>query len=128
MDAPLKTKFSTIDEYHSAFPHEVQDMLEAMRTTIKLAAPQAEEVISYNMPAFELNGILVYYAAYKKHIGFYPTPSATTVFKAELEAYKTSKGAIQFPIDKALPVDLVKRIVEFRVSENMEKAKVKRAK
>ncbi|MCF8459065.1 MAG: DUF1801 domain-containing protein [Bacteroidales bacterium] len=125
MEAPLRTKYRTIDEYHSAFPKEVQELLKAMQATIKQAAPQAEEVISYNMPAFKLKGMLVYYAANKKHIGFYPTSSVTTIFKDELVDYKTSKGAIQFPFGEALPIELVKRIVEFRVNENMEIAKRK---
>lgn len=126
MEAPVRTKYKTIDEYHSTFPEEVQEMLEAIRAAIKQAAPLAEEVISYNMPAFKLKGILVYYAANKNHIGFYPTSSITTVFNNELAGYKTSKGAIQFPIGKDIPVGLVKRIVEFRVNEQLAKGKAKK--
>ena len=92
-----------------------------MRITIKKAAPQAEELISYNMPAFKLHGMLVYYAAYDRHVGFYPTSSPMKVFKDELADYKTSKGAIQFPIEKTIPATLVKKIVRFRVKENLEK-------
>jgi uncharacterized protein YdhG (YjbR/CyaY superfamily) len=96
-----------------------------LRKTIKEAAPQAEELISYNIPAFKQNGVLVYYAAYKNHIGFYPTSSPMKVFKKELANYKTSKGAIQFPIEKAIPKTLVSRIVKYRVKENLEKAMIK---
>jgi uncharacterized protein YdhG (YjbR/CyaY superfamily) len=118
-------KFKTVEEYFSEFPQSTQDILQGLRKTIKDAAPQAEEVISYNMPAFKQNGMLVYYAAYKNHIGFYPTGSPMKVFKKELENYKTSKGAIQFPIEKAIPKTLVRDIVKFRVKENLEKAQLK---
>jgi uncharacterized protein YdhG (YjbR/CyaY superfamily) len=118
-------KFKTVDEYFSEFPKSTQDILQGLRKTIKDAAPQAEELISYNMPAFKQNGVLVYYAAYKNHIGFYPTSSPMKVFKKELEKYKTSKGAIQFPIEKAIPKTLVRNIVKFRVKENLEKAQLK---
>jgi uncharacterized protein YdhG (YjbR/CyaY superfamily) len=119
-------KFSTIDDYHVSFPADIRKILEQLRQTIGQAAPQAEEVISYNMPAFKWNGVLVYYAAYKQHIGFYPTPSPIRVFKAELIKFKTSKGAIQFPIDKPLPTALIKKIVKFRVTENSKKEKTKK--
>lgn len=115
-------KFKTIEEYFSTFPEGTQRILEQVRKTIKNAAPGAKEVISYNMPAFKLNGVLVYYAAYKEHIGFYPTASPIVAFKGELSAYKWSKGAIQFPIDQPMPVELITRIVEFRVTEDGEKA------
>jgi uncharacterized protein YdhG (YjbR/CyaY superfamily) len=118
-------KFKTVDEYFSAFPAPTKNILQGLRKTIKEVAPQAEEVISYNMPAFKLNGVLVYYAAYEKHIGFYPTSSPIKVFKKELEGYKTSKGAIQFPIEKAIPKTLVKNIVKYRLKENLERAKTK---
>jgi uncharacterized protein YdhG (YjbR/CyaY superfamily) len=124
MELP-KTKFKTIDEYHSFFPKNVQVLLEDLRNTIKQAAPKAVEVISYNMPAFKLNGVLVYYAGYKGHVGFYPTGSPIKVFKDELTKYKTSKGAIQFPLDKPIPKTLVKNIVKYRISEDTEKAKAK---
>ena len=109
----------------SALPKNVRSILEGLKKTIKQAAPQAEEVISYNMPAFKFNGMLVWYAAYKEHIGFYPTASPIKVFKDELAGYKTSKGAIQFPIEKAIPTTLIKNIVKFRINENLEKAKRK---
>src|SRR5438552_12445135 len=93
-------KFKTVDEYLSIFPASTKNMLLKMRETIKQAAPKAEEVISYNMPAFKFHGVLVYYATYREHIGFYPTASPMRAFKNELGDYKTSKGAIQFPIEK----------------------------
>jgi len=93
-----------------------------LRKTIKTAAPAAEEVISYNMPAIKQNGILVYYAAYKAHIGFYPTPSAIEAFKKELSKYESSKGAVRFPLDQPLPLSLITRIVKFRIKLNQEKA------
>jgi uncharacterized protein YdhG (YjbR/CyaY superfamily) len=120
-----KTTFTTTDEYIAMFPANVQAILQKLRSTIKKIAPSAEEVISYKMPAFKLNGMLVWFAAYKEHIGFYPTGSPIKVFKKELTPYKTSKGAIQFPIDKPIPLTLVKDIVKFRVKENLERAKVK---
>jgi len=115
-------KFKTVDEYFSSFPANIRDILELMRTTIKQETPNAQEVISYNMPAFKANGVLVYYAAHQGHIGFYPTSSPIEVFKSELSAYKFSKGAIQFPIDKPMPVDLIRRMVKFRVQQDAEKA------
>jgi uncharacterized protein YdhG (YjbR/CyaY superfamily) len=120
-----KPKFSNADEYIAMFPDNVKEILQKIRLTIKKTAPAAEEVISYQMPAFKLNGMLVWYAANKEHIGFYPTPSPIRVFKKELANYKTSKGAIQFPIDKAIPLKLIKNIVEFRINENLEKAERK---
>ncbi len=121
-------KFTTVDEYISTFPQEIRTLLEKMRHTISKAAPKAEEVISYNMPAFKLNGMLVYYDNYKKHIGFYPTNSGITEFSDQLVEYKTSKGAVQFPIDKPLPIGLITKIVKFRVVENNEKAIEKKKK
>lgn len=117
-------KFTTIDEYHNTFPEAIQLVLQQLRKLIKQAASQAEEVISYNMPAFKQNKVLVYYAAYKTHIGFYPTPLPIVVFKEELQQYQTSKGAIQFPLDEPLPAALIKKIVKFRVKEDVEKAKI----
>ena len=114
-------KFTTIDEYHETFPEDIQIMLQKLRQTIKQAAPQTTEMISYNMPAFRLNKVLVYYAVNKEHIGFYPTPSPIVFFKDLLMNYSTSKGAIQFPLDKPLPTVLIKKIVRFRVREDMEK-------
>jgi uncharacterized protein YdhG (YjbR/CyaY superfamily) len=108
----------TVDDYFSALPEQTRKRLDELRRTIRLAAPHAEEVISYSMPAFKWHGMLVWYAAFKKHLGLYPRPSAIAAFKDELTAYKTSKGAIQFPIDEPLPMGLVKKIVKFRVKEN----------
>jgi len=126
METISKTKFKTVDEYLSVLPKMVKGKLEELRKTIKQAAPESEELISYNMPAYKLNGILVWYAANKKHIGFYPTPSSILFFKNELAKYKTSKGAIQFPIEEKIPLALVKKIIRFRIKENSEKAKTKR--
>jgi uncharacterized protein YdhG (YjbR/CyaY superfamily) len=112
-----------IDEYVSSFPIEIQEVLEQLRATIKKAAPQAEEVISYGMAAFKLNGMLVWFAAHSKHIGFYPRVSAMEAFKKELSLYRRSKGSVQFPLGKPLPLSLIRRIVKFRVKENVEKAK-----
>lgn len=124
MQAP-KIKFKTVDQYISDFPKSTQVMLQELRHTILKVAPKAEEVISYNMPAFRLDGTLVYFAGYKAHIGFYPMPAAIIAFKKELASYVTSKGAIQFPLDKKLPVTLIKNIVKFRMLENKEKATLK---
>lgn len=113
-----KLIYSTVDEYIAAQGELIQPLLNQLRDTIKNAAPTANEIISYGMPAYKIHGVLVYFAANKHHIGFYPTASPITVFSDELTAYKTSKGAIQFPIETAIPVDLVRRIVEFRVNED----------
>ena len=118
---PSRKKFQTIDEYISEFPEDIQEILEKMRKVIQEAAPEAEEAISYGMPTFKLNGNLVHFAAYKNHIGFYPAPSGIEAFKEEISEYKSSKGAVQFPLDKAIPYDLVEKIVIFRVKENLKK-------
>ncbi len=118
---PPRKKLQSIDEYISEFPKEVQDILEKMRKVIQEAAPDAEEAISYGMPTFKLNGNLVHFAAYKNHIGFYPTPSGIEAFEEEISEYKSSKGAVQFPLDKSIPYDLVEKIVIFRVNENLKK-------
>jgi uncharacterized protein YdhG (YjbR/CyaY superfamily) len=120
-----KTDFASIDEYIAAFPPEVQSLLQAMRAAIRAAAPEAEEKISYQMPTFYLKGNLVHFAAFNKHIGFYPTPRGIEAFQAELSAYKGAKGSVQFPMDQPLPLDLVRRIVEFRVAENLKNAQAK---
>jgi uncharacterized protein YdhG (YjbR/CyaY superfamily) len=112
-----------IDEYISGFPAEVQEMLRQLRVTIQQAAPQAGETINYAMPTFTLKGNLVYFAAYKNHIGFYPAPSGIAAFKDELQICKWAKGSVQFPLDKPLPLDLISRIVKFRVIENLGKSK-----
>lgn len=118
-------KFKTVDEYVSMFPQEVRIKLETLCATILKAAPQSTEEISYNMPAYRQNKVLVYFAAYKNYIGFYPTPSGITKFKKELSIYESSKGAVQFPIDKPLPLALIKSMVKFRVEEDKEKIKSK---
>ena len=108
-------KAKNIDEYIAAFPGDVQNKLQQIRATIRKAAPDAEEAISYGIPTFKLKGNLVHFAAFKNHIGFYPAPRAIEVFKKELSAYKGGKGTVQFPIDKSLPLSLISRIVKFRV-------------
>ncbi|NVO03338.1 MAG: DUF1801 domain-containing protein [Bacteroidetes bacterium] len=118
-------KPTNIDDYIASFPREIQTLLEQVRSTIRKSAPDAEEVISYQMPAFKLNGMLVYFAAFKNHIGFYPTSSGISHFKNEISIYKNSKGAVQFPFDKPLPLELISKIVRFRVSENLNKIKNK---
>ena len=118
---------SNVDTYINEFPVAVQQKLQELRSMIKKAAPEAEEVISYKMPAYKLHGMLVYFAGYDNHIGFYPTPSAIEKFKPELCEYKQAKGSIQFPISEPLPADLIKRMVQFRVTENLEKESINRA-
>lgn len=119
-------KFRDTDEYIAAFPPETQAILQELRQTIKKAAPKAEEVISYNMPGYKQQGMLVWYAGYKNHIGFYPKPSGLFEFRKELSAYKSSKGAVQFPIDKPLPLNLITKMVKFRLKENAEAADKKK--
>ena len=116
---------TTIDEYISLYPAPVQVMLKGLRATIKEAAPEAEEVISYQMPAYKYHGIVVYFAAFSKHIGFYPRVSGIETFKNELSVYKGAKGSVQFPIDKPLPLELIAKIVRFRVNENLELERIK---
>ena len=116
---------TTIDEYIAQFPPGVQEKLVKMRAVIKEAAPGAVEKISYQMPTFYLNGNLVHFAAFEHHLGFYPTPSGIEHFKDEISAYKSSKGAVQFPLDQPIPYELVGRIVKFRVEENLKKGKAK---
>jgi uncharacterized protein YdhG (YjbR/CyaY superfamily) len=113
-----RKQFKTIDEYIATFPKNVQTVLEEMRHAIQEAAPQAEEAISYQMPAFKQNGVLVWFAAFKNHIGFFPKMTVIEAFKQELADYKVSKGTIRFPLDKPIPIDLVKKIVKFRLKEN----------
>ena len=120
-----KAGFKSIDEYIATFPEAVQERLQAMRTTIKAAAPEAQEIISYNMPAFFLKGNLVYFSAAKNHVGFYPTPSAIKAFEDELSVYNGAKGSVQFPYNEPLPLDLIGRMVQFRVAENLKKAESK---
>ena len=117
-----KTAPTTIDAYIAGFPPDVQNILQKIRQTIHKAVPEAQEKISYGMPTFTLKGNLVHFGAFKTHIGFYPTPSGIENFKDELAVYKGAKGSVQFPLDEPLPLDLVRRIVEFRVEENLAKA------
>ena len=120
-----KASFRSIDEYIASFPEEIQAIHEALRATIRAAAPDAEERISYQMTAFALHGNLVYFAALKHHIGFYPTASGIAAFQRELSAYEGTKGAVRFPIGQPLPMELISRIVTFRVAENLNRAAAK---
>jgi uncharacterized protein YdhG (YjbR/CyaY superfamily) len=118
----MRQQYATIDEYIRSFPANIQNILEKIRRTIRKAAPDAVEAISYQMPTFKLNGKnLVHFAAFNNHIGFYPTASGIEAFKKALANYKWSKGAVQFLIDKPVPFDLVEKIVKFRVTENLPK-------
>jgi len=121
----MKSTYTTIDEYIVTFPKDIQVVLQKIRATIRKAAPQAEEAISYQMPTFKLHGNLVHFAAFKSHIGFYPVPSGIEKFKKELSAYKGAKGSVQFPLDRPIPYALIAKIVKFRVMENLEKAKTR---
>jgi uncharacterized protein YdhG (YjbR/CyaY superfamily) len=114
-----------IDEYIAGFPPDVQEILEKIRVTISKASPDAEETIKYQMPTFTLKGNLVHFAAFKKHIGFYPTPTGTEKFQEELSVYKGAKGSVRFPLDRPIPFDLISKIVEFRVKENLQRAEAK---
>lgn len=114
-----------IDEYIAQFPPGIQDLLHQLRSTIRAAAPEAKEVISYKMPGFRYKGMLVWFAMFRKHIGFFPTNSGVTAFEDQLSAFRYSKGAIQFPLDKPLPLDLVTKIVRFRVDENIRNENLK---
>ncbi len=122
---PVKITYESIDDYIIQAPLEIRKKLEAVRKVIHEAAPEAEEKISYQMPTFFLHGNLVHFAAFKKHIGFYPAPSGIEAFQEELAQYKGAKGSVQFPLDKPLPLDLISRIVKFRAAENREKAAAK---
>lgn len=122
----LSKKYTTVEEYLSDLPENTRSILEGIRKTIKQAAPKAEEVISYNMPAVKQGSVLVYYAANKEHTGFYPTPGPLKAFAEELAAYKSSKGAVQFPYDKKIPTALVKKMVQYRLEEVAMKAKKKK--
>ena len=116
---------SAVDDYLAGVPADVRKHLDALRKTIAEAAPQAEELISYKIPAFRFHGMLVWYAAFKNHIGFYPTSSGIKKFEQELSPYPFAKGSVRFPLDRPLPLDLISRIVTFRVQENLEKAHAK---
>lgn len=114
-----------IDEYIASFSPDVQAILQKIRMTIRKAAPEAEETINYQMPTFLLNGNLVHFAAFKRHIGFYPTPTGIEKFQKELSVYQGAKGSVQFPLDRPIPFSLISKIVKFRVKENLARAKAK---
>ncbi len=120
MKSTQKT-FNNIDEYISSVPEEVRHILQQIRETVHKAAPKAKEVISYQIPAFKQHSVLVYFAAFKNHIGFFPTSKPIAVFKNELKAFKTSKGTIQFPLDEPIPYSLITKITKFRVKEDLKK-------
>jgi uncharacterized protein YdhG (YjbR/CyaY superfamily) len=117
--------YSTVDEYITTFPKEIQVKLSELRRIVKTAAPDSVESISYKMPSFSLSGRLVYFAAFKSHIGFYPMPRGIQEFEKELSAYQSGKGTLQFPMNRPLPKKLIAKIVKFRVAENLEKARGK---
>ena len=116
---------ATIDEYIAGFPKNVQEILEQVRATIQKAAPGAEEKINYGIPTFTLNGNLVHFGGFQNHVGFYPTPSGTEAFEKELSVYKSGKGSVQFPLDQPMPLNLISRIVQFRVLQNSKNVKAK---
>ncbi len=120
-----QTSPTTIDEYIAGFAPDVQEILQQIRQTIHEAAPDAQETISYQMPTFALHGNLVHFAAFSKHIGFYPVPSGIEAFQEELAVYKQGKGSVQFPLSQPMPYDLIRRIVLFRAQENLAKAAAK---
>ncbi|MFT4017138.1 MAG: DUF1801 domain-containing protein [Agriterribacter sp.] len=123
----MQIKVASVEEYISNAPGEVQDLLKKIRAVIHKAAPDADEAISYGMPAFSIQGKpLVYFAAFKNHIGFYATPSGHTAFEKELSKYKQGKGSVQFPLDKPIPFSLITKIVKFRLKEVKEKLKTKK--
>jgi uncharacterized protein YdhG (YjbR/CyaY superfamily) len=117
--------YNTIDEYIATFPDDIQKKLKEVRAVIKAAAPEASEKISYQMPTFFLFGNLVHFAAFKNHIGFYPAPRGIEEFQKELSVYKGAKGSVQFPLDQPMPLDLISRIVKFRVKDNLAKSAAK---
>lgn len=117
-----------IDAYIAGFPAEVQAVLQQVRATVRAAAPKATEAIKYQMPTFVLHGNLVHFAAFKKHIGFYPTPTGVESFKKDLAPYHTAKGSVQFPLDRPLPYKLIAKITQYRVKENLARAAAKPAK
>ena len=120
-----EAKINTIDEYISGFPEVTRNILEQIRSTIKKAAPEAEETIKYSMPTFTLKGNLVYFAAFKNHIGLYPAPTGDDEISNELSLYKAAKGTLRFPLDKPIPYDLIGRVVKLRVKESIDKTKRK---
>jgi uncharacterized protein YdhG (YjbR/CyaY superfamily) len=124
----MKTVPKTIDEYIAGFPQHIREILEQIRSTIRAAAPDAQETISYQMPTFTLNSrYLIYFAAYKKHIGLYPAPIGDPAFDADLSLYQAGKGTLRFPLDKPIPFDLIGKIVKFRIQEISTKAEAQRS-
>lgn len=121
-----KNSLNNIDKYIAQFPKETQQLLKQIRALVNQAAPEAEETIKYGMPTFVLNGNLVHFAGYKNHIGFYPIPTAIKAFEKELSIYKRGKGSVQFPLDKPLPLPLIKKIIAFRIAENLQKKESKK--
>ena len=117
----IKNLAKDIDEYIETFPPEIQIQLNSLREAVRKAAPEAVETIRYQIPTLKLNGILVHFAAFKNHIGFYPTPSGIEAFKRELSEYEVAKGSVKFPNDRPLPLDLIAKIVKYRVEENLGK-------
>ena len=120
-----RTAPKNIDEYIAGFPPDVQEILQKLTTTIRKAAPDAEETINYQIPTFALKGNLVHFAAFKKHIGFYPTPTGIEKFKKELSVYESGKGTLKFPLDKPIPFGLISKLVKFRAKENLGRAAAK---
>lgn len=123
---PSRVRINSIDDYIAAAPPETQKILQEIRATIRAAAPGAQEKISYQIPTFFLNGNLVHFAAFPKHIGFYPTPAGIEAFKKELSVYKSAKGSVQFPLDQPMPLRLITKIVKYRVAESSGKPKKSR--
>lgn len=124
-----KPRFASIDEYIETFPMDVQKVLEELRRTIKAAAPEAQETISYNMPTFTLNGTyLIYFAGWKKHVSIYPIPAGTEAFNKEISKYADGKGTLKFPLDKPLPLKLINRIVKYRIVDNLKNGETKSGK
>ena len=121
----LSKRFNSVDEYIKFLPAESKEKIIELRTLIKMAAPEAEELISYNMPSFNYYGRLVYYAAFKSHIGFYPMATGIAAFEKDISKFKWAKGSVQFPLNKPLPSSLITKIIRFRVKENREKYELK---
>ena len=120
------TKPKDVDEYILSYPKEIQKLLKQVRATVKKAAPKSTEVISYRMPAYKQNGMLLWFAAHTSHIGLYPGASGIAAFKKEISIYKNAKGSVQFPFDKPLPLTLMTKMVKFRVNENLQKVMAKK--
>lgn len=114
---------TTVEKYIQEFPKEVQEIMQKIRAIVKEEAPEVQEKISYGMPTFSYKGVLVHFAAYKNHIGFYPTPSGIAKFEEQLKSYKHAKGSVQFPLSKPIPYDLIRQMIKTRVKENLTKAK-----